>query len=250
MKKLIMLILCSTLIFSCKKKEDTNTTVSATPLSTSTTGGTLAATPATFNAVCSDQKIYSISAGNTFSSSTALNFAAFTNSVYNNFNFSAIGCIAAGNISLNGRGFKNQNSYYSDSTSNVYVNPFVWEGTGSVVPAFNFTNTTAFAGYGGYVSWPDTIKKVQGFYITLTSLSRADEARLYVSSMGSPFAMSFTAMVAAGSISVSPNVLASLSTSTPAVLQCDFYKNNIQTIGGQQVNFRNVTTFLKTVEVK
>jgi hypothetical protein len=156
----------------------------------------------------------------------------------------------AGNISLNGIQFRNNASYYSDSTSSTLSDPFVWTGTGSVIPAFAFTNTNAFASYAGYVSWPDTIQKISGFSITLTSLQRADEAKLYISIAGGPLVQTYTTLVSSGSFSVSAAGISALSTSTQAVIQCDFFKNNIQTIGGKQVNFRNVTSFVKTVEVK
>lgn len=237
------------IIFSCKKKEDTRTVESTTQLSTSTTGNTQTAASATFNALCSNQKIYSIIGNYTYSSSVAQNSAAFTNSVLNNFNTYSGAYLDAGNISLNSVQFKNNASYYSDSTNSVFSDPFVWTGTGSVIPAFSFSNTNAFASYAGYISWPDTIRKTSDFSITLTSLQRADEAKLYISIAGGPLVQTYTALVSSGNINVTAAGIAALSTSTQAIIQCDFFKNNIQIIGGKQVNFRNVTSFVKTVGV-
>src|SRR5581483_2272897 len=90
------------IIFSCKKKENTRTVESTTQLSTGTTGNPSPATTATFNALCSNQKIYSINGNYTYSSSVAQNSAVFTNSVLTNFNVYAGSYLAAGNISLNG----------------------------------------------------------------------------------------------------------------------------------------------------
>jgi hypothetical protein len=247
---LTLSIIIFLIVFSCKKKEETRTVESTTQLSTSTTGNPAPAATATFNALCSSQKIYSIIGNYTYSSSVAQNSAIFTNSVLTNFNAYAGSYLAAGNISLNGIQLKNSASYYNDSTNSVFSDPFVWTGTGSVIPAFSFTNTNAFASYSGYVSWPDTIKKTSDFSITLTSLQRADEAKLYVSVAGGPLVQTYTALVSSGNINVSAVSIAALSTSTQAIIQCDFFKNNIQTIGGKQVNFRNVTSFVKTAEVK
>ncbi|HRD37823.1 MAG TPA: hypothetical protein PLC65_04260 [Bacteroidia bacterium] len=41
-----------------------------------------------------------------------------------------------------------------------------------------------------------------------------------------------------------------MSTSTNASIQTDLYRNNIQTINGVKMNFRNVTTYVKNVAVK
>jgi hypothetical protein len=180
----------------------------------------------------------------------AQNSAIFTSSVLTNFNAYVGSYLAAGNISLNGVQFKNNASYYNDITNSVFSDPFVWTGTGSVIPVFSFTNTNAFASYSGYVSWPDTIRKTADFSITLTSLQRADEAKLYVSIAGGGLVQTYTALVSSGNINVGAASIAALSTSTQAIIQCDFFKNNIQTIGGKQINFRNVTSFVKTVEVR
>jgi len=239
------------IIFSCKKKDEPATAPATTIVGTTgTTGSATAGTVATFSALCSNQKSYGILNGFTYSLATVQNLAIFTNSAFNNFNLPAGSYIDAGTITLNNKIFKNTSGYYTDSTNTVMTNPFVWNCSGATVSAFTFTNANSFATYADYVNWPDTIKKSEGFTISLTSLQRADEVKVLIANSDNTSPLTYTALTPAGSINISTLSIGSLQTTTTAVIQCDFFKNNIQNIGGSLVNFRNVTTFVKTVEVR
>jgi hypothetical protein len=252
MKNIVLTtLLAFAIIFSCKKKNEPVTPPVVTVVSTTgTTGATTGETIATFSAVCSNQKSYAILNGITYSVSTGQNLAVFTNTLFNNFTAPNGPYVNAGTISLNNKIFKNVSDYYTDSTSSVMASPFVWSGSGGTITAFTFTNTNSFATYADYIYWPDTIKKSEGFTVSLSGLQQAKEVQLLISNSGNPSQLSYTALASAGSINVSTLSLASLQTNTSAVIQCNFFKNNIQTIGGTLVNFRNVTTFIKTVQVK
>ena len=254
MKLIIPIILfIFVLIFSCKKKEESPPPVITTTGATTgaTAGTTTGGGPGvTFNSVCSNQKTYGIIGASTFSITVAQNSALFTSASINNFSTPVPPYLNAGNISLNAKVFKNILFSYTDTTNSSLVAPFVWIGTGSVIPAFTVTNSNSYATYADYIYWPDTISKSTGFNVSLSGAHYADEIQVLISKSGSPPAATYTALVSAGNVSISNSAFTTLLTSTTAVIQCNFYKNNIQTAGTNQINFRNVTTFIKTVPVK
>ncbi len=254
MKHLIPIILLTfVLIFSCKKKdESTPPTITTTGATTSSTAGTTTGggAPVTFNSMCSNQKIYSILSGVTYSVTNAQNTAMFTTSTLNNFSSPGGPFLNAGSISLNGKVFKSNFFSYTDTTNVALSSPFIWIGTGSVIPAFTVTNNNGYATYADYVYWPDTISKSQNFIVSLTGSHYADEVQVLISKSGSPAAASYTALTSAGAVTINASGFAALVTTSTAVIQCNFYKNNIQTVGTNQVNFRNITSFIKTVPVK
>jgi hypothetical protein len=100
------------------------------------------------------------------------------------------------------------------------------------------------------VYWPDTIKKSESFSIPLVTLHNADEVQVIISKTSSTVSITYTALVEAGTINISTLSIAPLSASGTASIQCNFYKNSLQTINGNQINFRNVTSFIKTVQVR
>lgn len=252
MKKIIpLVILAFAIIFSCKKKEEPVNPPTTTVIGTTgTTGATTAGSIATFSALCSNQKIYGILNGSTYSVSTAENLAVFSNTLFNNFSMPAGSFLDAGTINLNNKIFKNVSAFYTDSTKSVMANPFVWNCSGATISAFTFTNANPFATYSDYVYWPDTIKKTMGFNVSLTGLQQASEVEILIANSGGASVITHTSLTSAGSVNISTVSLAPIQTSTTAVIQCNFFKNNVQNIGGTLVNFRNVTTFVKTVEVK
>ena len=78
-----------------------------------------------------------------------------------------------------------------------------------------------------------------------------DEAYIIVGSPStSTTVASGTLLASTTSYSFSPSSLSSLPTTTTAIIQIDIYRNNIQTINGKKMNFRNVATYVKTVQVK
>lgn len=248
MKNIIsILFLVFVLIFSCRKKDDPlppNLTTSGA------TTGTANGPGVNFNGMCSNQKVYSIIAGLTYPSANAQNSAVFTNSTINNFSSLVGPFLNAGNISLNSKIFKNSAYFYTDSTNISVSGTFVWNGTGTTIPTFTVTNSNPYATYSDYVYWPDTIKKSASFAIYLNGLRNADEVQVLIANTGAPSSITYTALVSAGQVSISAVGLSSLLTFNTAIIQCNFFKNNIQTIGGSQVNFRNITSFIKTVQVK
>ena len=247
-----ILIIAFAIIFSCQKKDDpTPANITTAGATTSATAGTTAGgSAATFNGACSNQKIYSITAGTTYSVANAQNTAVFTNALINNFNIPVGPFLNAGNLNLNNKLFKNSSYSYSDSTNISAASPFIWSCTGASIPAFTVTNINPYATYADYVYWPDTIKKSENFTISLTGSHNADEVQILIAKSGSTVSITYTALTSAGLVNISAGSLSPLSTLNTAVIQCNFYKNNIQTIGGSLINFRNVTSFVKTVPVK
>jgi hypothetical protein len=250
MKKFVVVFASLLMFFSCTKKDDTPPRTSAT---TNTTTGSAPTTtvgpPATFSALCSNQKVMLIINGFTNPSYTVQNTAVFSNSVFTNFNVPNTG-LNAGTVNLNGKIFKNSANFYNDTTNTYQTGPMNWITSGSVVPTFTYVNNNPYPTYADYTSWPDTIQKSLGFKVYMKSIFNADEAELTIVSSGNNNPSTYTAMVAMGSINVSTVSLLALSTATTAVIQCSFYKNNVQSVAGTQINFRNVTTFVKNVVVK
>jgi hypothetical protein len=194
-KSLIIILICAT-FFSCKKKEEApptiiqNTTTGSTP--TATVG-----TPATFSALCSNQKILLIYNNFTNIGYTVQNNAVFSSSVFTNFSLPT-NVLNAGAVNLNGKVFKNTVFNYNDTTNTYQTGPMVWSVTGSVIPTFTYTNNNPYPTYADYTSWPDTIQKNQSYKIFMKSIFNADEAELIIANAGNYNASTYTAMVASG----------------------------------------------------
>jgi hypothetical protein len=245
------ILLVFVLIFSCQKKDDpTPANITTAGATTGSTAGTTSGAGVTFNGLCSNQRVYSIISGQTYSVSNTENTAVFTNTTMNNFSTAPAPYLNAGTVSLNNKIFRNMYNFYSDSTNTPMLGPFNWSCTGGTVAAFTATNSNSYVTYSDYVYWPDTIKKSENFTISLTGSHNSDEVQVLISKSGTTTATSYTALATAGYINISSGSLAPLSVFTTAVIQCNFYKNNIQNINGRLINFRNVTSFIKTVPVK
>jgi len=253
MKKSLSLVFYSIVvlfsIFSCKKKENTPDA----PAATTTTGSTTV-NGASFTGLFSNQLVYSIFGTNTFTLTYGQNQAFMSASSFDNFNFPVGVFQNAGNLSLNGVIFKNLAGagYYSDTTNTTQPAPLIWQATGGTVPAFSFTNTNSYSLYSGYTAWPDTITKSTGLTLSFNSVTDADEVMIYVDNAGSSTPAATGTLVLSSSTGYTFNAssVSALSTATTAFIQVDFYRNNIQTINGKTMNFRNVTSYIKNVGVK
>lgn len=248
MKKIILLLsIVGLSIASCKKKEDT-----APSPSTTTTGSTSTPSADKFGALFSNQLVHSIFSATTFTLSYAQNMALASSSNFDNFNFPVGTFLNMGNVSSNNVTLKNTFGYYLDSTYSAQSSPFAWQISGGAIPAFSYTNSAGFSTYSGYTSWPDTLSKNAGLTIPLSGITNATEAQIYISSIGST-TPAFTGSLIIGSngyYNISSSSLSSVSTTTNASIQIDFYRNNIQTINGVKMNFRNVTSYIKNMPVK
>lgn len=252
MKHFISLFfLALVLIISCKKKDD-STQISTTQTSTtgSPNGGTTGGgTAATFKGLCSNQKKVLILNGFTYPVATAQNYAMFSDSLFTNFTATTGQYLNAGILKLNNVEFKKTGGTYTDTTNFPQSKPFYWFAYGATVPTFNYLNNNDYPSYADYTFWPDTIRKSTKFTIHFQGLNDGDEVELQISNSGATNAVTYTALAAAKSINVSTVSIAPLITSTTGVIQCTFYKNNIQTLNGTKVNFRNATAYVKTVKV-
>ncbi len=246
-KILTLLLFVSVLLFSCKKKESTPETPP------STTGSTPTASTASFSALFSNQLIYSIFGTSTSTLNYGFNNAFVASTDFDNFNYPVGIFLNAGTVSANGVVFKNNFGYYMDTTYNFIPSPpCTWIASGNAIPSFTYTNTDAFSTYSAYTTWTDTISKSGGLTLPLTGIINATEARIYVSVTGATTTAATGTVILSSSSSYNFNAsaLSSLSTATTAGIQIDFYRNNIQTINGKKMNFRNVTSYIKTVPVK
>ena len=234
------------IIFSCKKKDSTP--------APSTTGSSTTVTPASFSGLFSNQLVYSIAGTSIFTLTYGANQAFMSASNFDNFNFPTGIFQNAGNVSSNGVILKNLggSGYYTDTTNATQPSPFAWLATGGTIPAFTFTNTNSYSVYNGYTSWQDTISKSAGLMLSFNGVTNADEVMIYVDKAGSstPAATGTLVLSATTGYTFNPSTLTSLSTATTAFIQVDFYRNNIQTINGKKMNFRNVTSYIKNVQVK
>lgn len=203
-----------------------------------------------FSALLSNQLLYSVFGSSTFTLSYSQNMAYFSSVNFTNFILPTGSFLNAGNITLNGLTFKNNFNYYTDSTNTTMSPPFVWQASGGAVPSFSYANNNPYPSFTGYSTWPDTIVKSSGLNIQLGGFSNTDEAKVFVSNIGSTSPIMVNLTTVTSSYSFSPSSITSLSTATTAVIQVDFYKNNIQSINGKTMNFRNVSTYVKTVQVK
>lgn len=246
-KSIIYLFLICTLIYSCKKKDNTPEP------SPSPSGNTSGPTADGFSALFSTQLIYSIFGTSTTTLSYANNMAIAANSDFTNFNFSTGLLLNMGTVNVNSVQFKNMSGYYLDSTYNFVAGPpYIWQCSGNAIPAFTYTNSNSYPSYSNYTLWPDTISKSAGLSLPLSGITNATEARIFLSVTGatSPANTATIILSTASGYSFNPSALSSLSTATTAAIQIDFYRNNIQTINGKKMNFRNVGTYIKTVPVK
>lgn len=237
----------STVLVSCKKKENT-----PEPTST-TTGSTPTASTASFSALFSNQLIYSIFGTSTSTLNYGFNNAFVANTDFDNFNYPVGTFLNVGTVSANGIVFKNNFGYYMDTTYNFIPSPpCTWIASGNAIPSFTYTNNDSYSTYSAYTTWTDTISKSAGLTLPLTGITNATEARIYLSVTGATTTAGTGTVVlsSSSSFSFSPSSLSALSTATTAGIQIDFYRNNIQTINGKKMNFRNVTSYIKTVPVK
>jgi hypothetical protein len=248
MKRTIFILSIGLLFFACKKKDDP---APGNPSST-TTGNPPAATTASFSALFANQLLYSIYATSATTVNFGINTAYAGSGDFTNFGSPSLPFIDMGTVKLNGVAFKNFSGYYLDSTYNSYPSPTTWIATGNSIPTFTYTNNNPYAGYTDYIAWPDTIVKSAGLSLPLTGITNATEGKIYLSVTGSSVSAG-TATVLLGSLtsySFPPSALTALSTSTSAGIQIDFYNNNVQTINGKKMNFRNTTSYVKIVGVK
>ena len=245
MKQVISILLVTLLaVFSCKKKENT-------PESTPTPSTPPALIGVSFNGLCSNQLWTTVSSTSTFTINFSQNVSYMAASDFTNFNPPTGMNISSGKISLNGINFKNIFNYNLDTTYAAQQSPFVWQATGGTVPAFSYTNTNTYPTFTGYTAWTDTISKSTALTLSLSGMTNMDEAYIHISNTNSSSpAATGTLLASTTNFSFSPSALSSLSTSTTVIIQIDIYKNNIQTISGKKINFRNVGTFVKTVQVK
>src|SRR5574343_42387 len=105
-KSIIYLFLICTLIYSCKKKDNTPEP------SPSPSGNTSGPTADGFSALFSTQLIYSIFGTSTTTLSYANNMAIAANSDFTNFNFSTGLLLNMGTVNVNSVQFKNMSGYY------------------------------------------------------------------------------------------------------------------------------------------
>lgn len=232
-------------IFSCKKKE-----ADPAPPAATTTGST-SLTGTSFSGLFSNQLWTSVQSSGSFTVGYAQNMVFLSSSDFTSFNLPTGVFLNAGSISLNGTTFKNSFNYYTDSTNTPQQDPFIWQATGSTVPAFSFTNTNIYPTFSGHSSWTDTITKSAGLNCSLSGITNMDEAYISITGLSASSPAATLALLStASNFSFSASALSSLSTSTTALIQVDIYRNNVQTINGKKMNFRNVATYVKTVGVK
>ncbi|MGZ4086576.1 MAG: hypothetical protein ACXVPD_03885 [Bacteroidia bacterium] len=199
------------------------------------------------------QLLYSISGTATYSFSYgSTNDAYITTNYFTNTTNATGEIVSAGVVSLNNITLKIAQGFYTDSTGNFQPSPHVWKTTGGVIPAFTFTNTNVYPSFTGFTAWPDTIVKSQNLTLNLNGLSGADQVRLYIFSNTNSANSQITGASPAPAASISwvSSSLNALSTGTTATIQMEVYKNNIQTVNGELLNFRTTSVYLKTVSVK
>ena len=232
------LIVCTTfLFFACKKSKNNNTVPS--PLSS---------TPSySFSGVCSTQ-LYQLITGVSTTTSNGQQIAYFSSNNFDNF-FLNPPSLNVGTVKLNGVAFRNYMNFYSDSTGAIFSSPLTWEISGGAINSFTFTNTNPYPAISGYTLWPDTISISSGFNISLAGSSNIDQLELILSDNDTTTVFNY-AQSALSNYSYSPTKLTGIATNTTATLQIDLFNNNIQTIAGKQINFRNTTSYSKTFWVK
>ena len=248
--KLFLPVLFLLTIVSCNKKNNTTSP-------SSTTSNPQALVPDSFNVLFSTSLLYTVTATSTSTLNYIENYALASNSYFSNFTHNLSGpLINMDTVRLNGKilvntSFPNPN-FYIDSSSNYMFGPYIWKTTGGAFPALTFTNTDTYCNYTNYTSWPDTISKSNGLSLSLTGTGNADDVWIYLSNTQSTV-MSASVNVLIGSspsYSFSPASLSAISTASDAVISIEFYTNNIQTISGKRINFRNRTIYAKNVGVK
>lgn len=251
MKQLILLAFTGLVLFTSCKKESTGNSVtrSNSTVLGSTPTGTTNQQPATYRSLCSNQKLLSIEKNLTYETFTVQNTAVFTDSLYTNFSTPLGQKKNAGSVELNAKKFRYFSQTYFDSTYTYMSMPFVWSATGSVIPAFTYTNTNKYPSYSDYTLWPDTVRKSKELQIYFNGAFDADEAQVILSNTGGVNAITYTVMVDAGLLKITPTSMTPLQMGTGGVITCHLFKNNIQTINGHKINFRTVTTYVKNVKI-
>lgn len=238
-----LIIISLAIIFSsCKKNNNTNPD--------SSNGGGAAQT--TNNAVFSSRKQAMITNTSVVSSGNFSTAFISTSALVNNGPMVGT-LLTMGDVSLNGTTFQKNaysvSNYYADSTSTVFNTPHNWIVSGSsAVNSFSYSNTNPYPVYTGYTAIADSFTIASNVTIPLINYSGSDEIETYfVTStnpvtktstqniIGSPGVLSFTS-ADLSTIGVNPNV----------TLVITFYKNNLQTINGNSVNFRTGYTLFKS----
>ncbi len=161
---LLSLGLCFLLIFSCKKKDKTDTQdTPETPV-----------IPTTFNGLLILGK-YTYGFNNTNSVSDSAR-AYFSNEAIKAINAGA--GLRAGSVFLNGDSlqYSNFNTLYM-KIDPVSTDKETWQVTGANnIPAFTYVNTIPFPGSDPITSFPDTVRKSQGFSVTINNVTNAKNA--------------------------------------------------------------------------
>jgi len=237
-----IIIVFMMLISSCKKNNTTNP-------NTSNGGGTQ---QTTYNAVFLSQKQAIISGTSAVSSGNFSTAFASTNALVNNG--PVVGTLVEmGSVSLNGTTFQKNaysvSNYYVDSTSTVFNTPHNWLVSGSSsVTSFSYSNTNPYPVYTGYTAIADSFIISNNVTIPLTNYSGSDEIETYFVTSANPVTKTSTQNII-GSPSVLNYTATDLNTigvNSNVILVITFYKNNLQTINGKSMNFRNGYTIFKS----
>lgn len=234
-------LLASLLLFACNKNTSNPNVTNNNPVN--------AAPSYSFSGICSNQIINVITSASNYTLS-GQNIAYFSSNNFDNF-FLNPPSLNVGNVTLNGITFRNSMNYnfYSDSTGTAFYSPFTWIISGGAISSFTFTNNNLYPSITGFNAWPDTVSISAGFNVSLAGSVNTDEVEII-------FFDADTTTIYNGihnsvtNFSYSPVQLNSIATNTTATLQLNLFKNNIQTINGKQINFRNTTSYSKSFWIK
>lgn len=239
---IVIIILLAIIISSCKKNDNTS------PDSSGGNGTTQIAN----NAVFLSRKQAMITNTSVVSSGNFSTAFISTSALVNNGPIVGT-LLTMGDVSLNGTTFQKNaysvSNYYADSTSTVFNTPHNWIISGSsAVNSFSYSNTNSYPVYTGYTAIADSFNIANNVTIPLINYSGSDEIETYFVTSTNPVTKTSTQ-----NISGSPSVLNFTSTDLSTIgvnpnvtLVITFYKNNLQTINGNSVNFRTGYTLFKS----
>lgn len=239
MKNILLAItIITTLLTSCKKKEETSTPANATSTSD----------PNTFIGV-----FISGTYTNNISGTTNIGYGA-TARFYNQPSSNIYGAneINVNNLSVNNYTLTNNNMFvYAliSPPSNINLTSDTWSVTGaSGIPSFSSTNNHSFPNCDDFNVIPDSVSKTAGYSFNISNVSNMTWG---VVSFGvGSSAMTYTLSLGSNQINITPTQLAAMPIDTLGSINIQMQNAVTTTISGKNFRFIKEAQIIKRFKIK
>jgi hypothetical protein len=142
--------------------------------------------------------------------------------------------------------------YYYTNFNPVSISANSWTVTGtSALPSFTYKNLKEKPAYSSMSAWPDTLKKSVGFTFYLYDLNYVTGATVFVSDgLPSPNVVTKALGVGSDTLTFSVNDLASLGTSTNAVITLVMENAHGIKVDGKDFKVSNEASYTRKIVIK